>query len=163
MRRTGCYRCVRASPSDGSCGIGSYPCMHPGCDLFAKDSTVFAPDNGVVVAVASGSSAPWVGYGPAIIEILGDSGKYLLMAHLDQSSINVAVGQRVTEGQPIARFDAATGHTHFEVRTKATGPWETNTSDPAIWVAQGSPTSWAMRIALAGFVIWGGMKLWGKR
>lgn len=134
--------------------------MHPGTDLFAKDSTVVAPDSGVVVAVASGLSAPWVGYGPAIIEILGDSGKYLLLAHLDPGSIAVTVGQRVTEGQPIARFDAATGHTHFEVRTKATGPWQTNTSDPAVWVAGGS--SWVKRIALLAFVAWGASKLWRR-
>jgi len=161
LHRTGCYRCVRSSPADGSCGIGTYPCMHPGDDLFADNPTVYAPDAGVVVAVGDGSSAPWVGYGPGIVEILGDSGKYLLMAHLDYGSIVVQVGQRVAEGQVLGRFNADVAHCHFEVRHKPYGPWETNTMDPATWVAGGG--SFLRTALLATFVGWGVYKLASSR
>jgi len=157
LHRTGCYRCVRNTPADGSCGIGTHPCMHPGDDLFAASTQVYAPDSGVVVATGDGRSAPWVGYNPGIIEIRGDSGKYLLMAHLDFDTITVKVGDRVVEGQPIARFNADVAHCHFEVRHKPYGPWETNTMDPAVWVAGGG--SFWRNLALAAFVGWGAYKL----
>ncbi len=132
--RTGCYGCVRMSADDGACGVSGYPCTHWGADLFADDPHVFAPDAGTVVAVSDGNSAPWVGYGPGVVVIQGDSGVFLLMGHLNPSSIAVSVGQRVAEGQPIATFDAGIGHTHFEVRKALTGPSKTNTIDPSEWV-----------------------------
>ena len=158
MRRTGCYGCVRMTPSDGSCGVAGHPCVHRGVDLFAKDSTVVAPDSGVVAAVANGTSSPWVGYGPGVIMIEGDSGKYLLLSHLDFGSISVTKGERVTEGQPLARFASNYGHTHFEVRHKMTGPSATNTMDPITWIDGGSRR--LLNLLLLGFVAWGAHRLY---
>jgi murein DD-endopeptidase MepM/ murein hydrolase activator NlpD len=157
IRRTGCYGCVRTSSADGACGVHGYPCVHRGMDLFAKDSTVVAPDSGVVVAVSDGSSAPWRGYGPGVVVIRGDSGEFLLLSHLDYSSISVGVGERVTEGQIIAQFNARIAHTHFEVRRELVGPSETNALDPSSWVSGG-----LFKFVLIGFVLWGGWRLWGE-
>lgn len=133
LHATGCYGCVRWTPADGGCGISSYPCVHWGMDLFSSTRDVWAPEGGEVVAVADGSSAPWSGYGPGIIAIKGDSGKYLMMAHL--GSIEVTKGQRVREGQHIGMYSPSYGHTHFEVRHNLTGPSSTNTMDPYAWIA----------------------------
>lgn len=135
LRRTSCYGCVRNSPSDGACGVSGYPCVHYGMDLFGgADRTVVAPESGTVVAVADGKSAPFSGYGPGVVLILGTSGRYLLLAHLAYSSITVRKGDQIAEGEPIALFDAGAGHVHFEVRKQATGPSKTNTIDPRDWV-----------------------------
>lgn len=134
LHRTGCYGCYRYSSADGACGVAGYPCRHWGDDLFATTRDVVAPDSGTVVAVSDGNSAPWVGYGPGVVVIKGDSGKYLLMGHLQFPSIQVAVGQRVREGDPLAQFDPAIAHTHFEVRHALTGPSATNTMAPSSWV-----------------------------
>jgi murein DD-endopeptidase MepM/ murein hydrolase activator NlpD len=157
VHRTGCYGCVRASSADGACGVHGYPCVHRGMDLFAKTNAVVAPDSGVVVAVSDGSSPPWSGYGPGVVVIRGDSGKFLLLGHLDYSTIDVTLGERVAEGQFVAQFDDGIGHTHFEVRRELTGPSETNTLDPSSWVGGG-----LFKLALIGFVLWGGWKLWGE-
>lgn len=135
LRRTSCYGCVRMTPSDGSCGVHGYPCIHYGMDLFAKNREVVAPEAGVVVAVADGSSPPWTGYGPGVVVIQGQgTGKFLLMSHLERGSIMVGKGDRVSEGQQIARFDADIAHTHFEVRKNLTGPSKDNTINPKDWV-----------------------------
>ena len=152
MRRTGCYGCVRMTPADGACGVGSHPCIHYGADLFATDPQVFAPDSGRVVAVSGGESAPWRGYGPGVEVIKGDSGVFLLLAHLSRSTIDVEVGELVSEGQPIAKFDRGIGHTHFEVRRQLTGPSKSNTLDPGAWVY--GPVRVAINIALFAFIAW---------
>jgi len=141
--RTGCYSCVRRTAADGGCGVHGYPCVHRGVDLFADDPHVFAPEAGTVVAVSDGKSAPWVGYGPGIIVIKGESGVYHLLAHLTSSTIGVSYGQWVQEGQPLAQFAASYGHTHYEVRKKLTGPSETNTIDPNVWLATAVVTAGA--------------------
>jgi murein DD-endopeptidase MepM/ murein hydrolase activator NlpD len=132
--RTGCYGCVRLTTNDGACGVSGYPCVHWGMDLFADVNQVVAPDSGTVVAVSDGNSAPWVGYGPGVVVMLGDSGRYLLMGHLNPSTIGVSVGQRLAEGDLIAQFDPDIGHTHFEVREQLTGASSTNTINPSSWV-----------------------------
>ena len=150
--RTGCYGCMRVTSRDGSCGVHGYPCLHYGMDLFADDSLVVAPDAGRVVAVSDGSRAPWSGYGPGVVAIKGQSGRYLVLAHLARSSIKVEVGQLVQEGQPLARYDAGAGHTHFEVRRELTGPSSSNTVDPTDWI---EGRSRIVSIALLGLVLWG--------
>lgn len=138
--RTGCYGCARFTSADGACGVAGYPCKHWGMDLFGKTREVVAPDSGTVAAIGNGSSAPWVGYGPGVVVIAGDSGKYLLMGHLTYSTIRVEKGQRVREGDLIALFDPGIAHTHFEVRHELTGPSATNTMNPASWVGGGFGT-----------------------
>ncbi len=133
------YGAVRRSPADGACGVGTYPCVHPGIDVLgAPGTTVAAPTSGKVVAVASGAGSPYGGYGPWLVEILGDDGKYHLLAHLDPSSRSMAeLGDRVTAGDPIGTVSSA-WHTHWEVRNKIIpAPGEGNMAnnlDPLIWL-----------------------------
>jgi murein DD-endopeptidase MepM/ murein hydrolase activator NlpD len=133
--RTGCFGCVRKSPSDGGCGVAGYPCVHRGLDMFAESPDVFAPEAGIVVRVSDGKTAPFVGFGPGVVLIQGASGFFHLLSHLDFSTIKVKPGQPVVEGQLLAQFEREHGHTHYEVRRKATGPSETNNIDPAVWLA----------------------------
>ncbi len=139
MPRTGAFLALRSSAADGACGVHGYPCRHPGVDVLgALGQPVQAPEGGKVVAQADGSSPPWVGYGPWLIVILGDSGKYHLLGHLAPGSSTVAVGQRVEMGQVVGRIGSA-GHTHWEVRTRLTPPAgmtnQENNMDPVVWVA----------------------------
>ena len=134
--RTGCFGCVRQTPADGSCGIGGFPCQHFGLDLFATSPQVFAPEDGTVIDVADGSAAPFVGFGPGVIVIQGDSGFFHLLGHLSFNTIKVQQGQRVVEGQPLATFDPGIGHTHWEVRQQRLGSTPPNTIDPNIWLQQ---------------------------
>jgi murein DD-endopeptidase MepM/ murein hydrolase activator NlpD len=133
--RTGCYGCKRLSPSDGACGVHGYPCTHWGVDTFTIGGIrdVWAPEAGIVVAVSDGSSPPFVGYGPGIVLLKGASGVYHLLAHLQAGTTVVRVGQTLAEGAPIAKFDPAMGHCHYEVRRAPTGPSETNTINPEEW------------------------------
>lgn len=135
-RRTGCYGCRRLTPADGGCGVKGYPCTHWGVDTFTIGGIrdVWAPEAGVVVAVADGSSPPFSGYGPGVVLLKGGSGFYHLLSHLDYSTIKVSVGQQLAEGAPIAKFSAAYAHCHYEVRRKPTGPSETNTINPEQWL-----------------------------
>lgn len=130
------YGAVRRTAADGGCGIGSYPCTHWGMDLVPKDkdARVYAPEAGTIVDIAY-NTAPYVGYGPSSINMLGRSGVYHLLAHLDSSTIAVVPGQPVFEGTLLARFDAAHAHTHYEVRKARTGTSSTNTVDPELWMA----------------------------
>lgn len=140
------------SPSDGGCGVKGYPCTHWGVDLFADDPRVFAPEGGEVVAVANGTAAPWVGFGPGLVVIKGKSGFFHLLSHLALQTITVRVGDRVSEGQLLAQFDTAHGHSHYEVRKKLTGPSDTNTIDPSGWLAlqKVTQTNWALFGLLVG-------------
>lgn len=135
--RTGCYGCKRMSSADGGCGVHGYPCTHWGMDLFAgADRRVVAPESGVVVAVANGSSPPWSGFGPGVVVIRGTSGVFHLLSHLEFSSIRVGIGLPVSEGTPIGQYDGRIAHTHYEVRRRLTGPSAENTIDPAKWLAE---------------------------
>jgi len=130
------YGAVRRSTADGGCGISSYPCTHWGMDLVPKDrdSRVYAPEAGTIVDIAY-NTAPYVGYGPSTINMLGASGVYHLLAHLEPSTITVSPGQRVAEGTLLARYNAAYAHTHYEVRKDRIGPSASNTIDPSVWMA----------------------------
>jgi Peptidase family M23 len=134
-RRTGCYGCKRLTPADGGCGVKGYPCTHWGVDTFTVGGIrdVWAPERGVVVAVADGSAPPFSGYGPGVVLMKGASGVYHLLSHLDYGTIKVRVGQELAEGDPIAKFSAAYAHCHYEVRRQPTGPSETNTINPEEW------------------------------
>jgi murein DD-endopeptidase MepM/ murein hydrolase activator NlpD len=103
--------------------------------MFAAVPDVFAPESGVVERVSDGKSVPFQGYGPGVILIRGDSGFYHLLSHLNFSTISVAPGQRIFDGQRIAQFDREIAHTHYEVRREPIGPSATNTIDPAVWLA----------------------------
>jgi murein DD-endopeptidase MepM/ murein hydrolase activator NlpD len=66
-----------------------------------------------------------------VIDIGG--GHHLLMGHLRQGSIAVNVGERVTEGQPIARVGnsgaSSAPHVHIQVQTRLTGITDITTID----------------------------------
>jgi hypothetical protein len=93
----GGYMAVRHDPSQGSCGVGTYPCSHPGIDLGAPPGTVVhAPADGWVwVSQAWSGQAPFGGYGPAIVLIAHDDGesrdvasqRWSLLAHLDPDTL----------------------------------------------------------------------------
>lgn len=124
--RTGGFAAARLSPADGSCGVHPYPCYHPGIDAEGAQGTVVnAPEDGSVVLMADGSQPPWVGYGPYLVLILGKSGYYHLLAHLQPGSVIPNVGDPVTAGQPVATTSSA-NHTHWEVRLKVTPDYSIN-------------------------------------
>lgn len=104
--------------------------------MFAVSPDVFAPETAYVVKVSDGKSPPFTGYGPGVVLLKGVSGFYHLLSHLNFSTIKVTPGQFVADGQLIAQFDREHGHTHYEVRKEATGPSETNTIDPTVWLVQ---------------------------
>lgn len=139
----GGYLEQRNSPADGSCGVGSYPCRHPGLDVAAPNGTpVFAPENGVIVQTADGNSSPWGGYGPWIVLIQGDGGKFHLMAHLDPNTAALGpVGARVQAGDQIGTVGPFY-HTHWEVRDVAVPDYAHGQTgfdiitDPQIWLLQ---------------------------
>ena len=66
-----------------------------------------------------------------VIDIGG--GRYLLIGHLRQGSITVKVGERVTEGQPIARVgksgDSSHPHIHIQAQTLPSGIADITTID----------------------------------
>lgn len=140
----GAYEHVRASPAQGSCGTKGYPCKHPGLDIVGRAGTpVRSPEAGVVVNAADGSTSPFKGYGPWLVIIRGDSGKFHLLAHLDPARrYDAPIGLRVTAGQVIGATSAA-NHTHWEVRTKMVPDFAhgednfTNNTDPKAWLSGG--------------------------
>jgi murein DD-endopeptidase MepM/ murein hydrolase activator NlpD len=104
---------------------------HTGVDFLVNTGTsVKAIANGQVVAAGWGGS-----YGYQVV-IKHADGKYSQYAHL--SAISVKVGQKVVEGQRIARSGATgnvTGpHLHFEVRT---GPGFGSDIDPLAYLRAG--------------------------
>lgn len=132
--RTGCYGCSRNVPADGSCGIHGYPCIHYGLDLFADSPEVVAPEAGIIFAISDGRAAPFQGYGPGVVLMLGMSGYFHLLSHLRAESVVVSRGAFVTEGQRIAQIDPKAAHVHYEVRLRATGDSRANTIDPLVWI-----------------------------
>lgn len=145
---------IRSSSAQGSCGVHSYPCKHPGVDVNGPRGTIVrAPESGTIVAIADGSSAPFSGYGPWLVIIHGDqSGKFHLLAHLDPASSSMGpMGARVIAGDPIGRVSAA-NHTHWEMRRRVYPikgeSNQTNNSDPIAWL-QGSSLAGMLIVGLA--------------
>ena len=79
-----------------------------------------------VVAAESGTVtfAGWYGSGGYTVMINHGNGLSTLYAHMQQGSLTVSAGQRVSRGQQIGRIGATgyvTGpHLHFEVRVNGT-------------------------------------------
>lgn len=132
---------VRSTAADGACGVHGYPCRHPGVDVAGVAGTpVVAPESGTVVMVADGTAAPFVGYGPWLAIILGDSGKFHLLAHLDPASSGMApMGAQVVAGQQVGVTSSA-NHTHWEVRSAMVPDFASgednfsNNQDPIAWL-----------------------------
>lgn len=159
--RNGAFAHVRSSSAQGSCGTKGYPCKHPGTDVVGRAGTrVVAPESGTVVAAADGSSSPFGGYGPWLIVIKGDSGKYHLLAHLDPSTANMApLGARVSAGGIVGSVSAA-NHVHWEVRDKMVPNFSagednfTNNVDPTTWLSSTSIVIPALIAIGAGALFW---------
>lgn len=132
---------MRNSPADGSCGVHGYPCQHPGVDVAGTQGTmVVAPESGTIVATGDGALAPFVGYGPWFVIILGDGGKYHFLGHLDPTTSSMGPqGATVTAGDPIGTTSSA-NHTHWELRTNMVPDFASgednfsNNSDPIAWL-----------------------------
>ncbi len=155
----GAWMFVRSSSAQGSCGVNGYPCRHPGVDVAGRAGTpVRAPEGGMVYFIADGASAPFVGYGPWLVMIRGDSGKFHLLAHLDPAKASLArMGARVEEGQ-IVGVTSSANHTHWEVRKlpkPAAGQTNfDNNEDPIGWMRGGTAASIVLLAALAGGGLW---------
>lgn len=160
----GAYRALRSSPAQGSCGVHAYPCLHPGVDVAGAAGTkVYAPEDGVILYATDGNGAPFVGYGPWLIVMLGASGKHHLLGHLEPATASLGpVGRRVTEGDLVGTTSSA-NHTHWEVRDKAWPPAGKtnldNNSDPLLWMRGGAIVLIA-GLAVAGYVAY---HLWGRK
>jgi murein DD-endopeptidase MepM/ murein hydrolase activator NlpD len=119
-----------------------------------QGTPVVAPENGTIVMAGNGNLSPYVGYGPWFVIVQGDqSGRYHLLAHLDQISAAMApLGAQVTAGAQIGTTSSA-NHTHWEVRDKMVPDFasgETNIDnniDPIAWLASGKAL---MPMLLAG-------------
>lgn len=114
--------------------------IHAGLDLAAKrGQDVYAPEDGIVVAVENGQVPPWRRYAPILL-MKGASGFYHLFSHLEGGT-QAFEGTRVTEGQRIAAVGNLR-HVHWEVRRK---PWPTSgkaltiTVDPHVWLGEKRP------------------------
>ena len=93
---------------------------------YIYDQPVLAPASGTVTYVVDGHPDQPIGSvdsrhptgNQLVIDIGG--GRYLLMSHLRQGSIAVNVGERVTEGQPIARVGKSglTSHPHLHIQAQ---------------------------------------------
>lgn len=151
----GSFMAVRSSPAQGACGVSGYPCKHPGVDVNGAYGTpVVAPEGGTVVQIANGASSPFGGYGPWLIVLKGDSGKYHLLGHLSPTTSGMApVGMRVEAGQQVGTTSSA-NHTHWEVRKKAVPDFAhgesnaTNNEDPIAWLS--SQVSGVLAMVLLG-------------
>jgi murein DD-endopeptidase MepM/ murein hydrolase activator NlpD len=159
----GAFGYVRKTPADGACGTKGHPCTHPGSDVLGASGTpVKAPEDGVIVKAASGSSSPFGGYGPWVIVIQGKSGWYHLLGHLDPAKAPLgSVGLVVRAGQVVGTTSSA-NHVHWEVRRKAVPDFaagESNASnniDPFAWLRRygGTPgTGWILLAAIAAFLV----------
>jgi hypothetical protein len=106
---------------------------------YIYDQSVLAPASGTVTYVVDGHPDLPIGSVDSqhptgnhlVIDIGG--GRYLLMGHLRQGSIAVKVGERLTEGQPIARVgksgDSSHPHIHIQAQTLPTGIADITTID----------------------------------
>ncbi len=157
----GAFHYLRQSSSDGACGTKGYPCSHPGVDLVGKRGTeVRAPEDGVIVRTANGSSPPFTGYGPWLVVFQGRSGVYHLLAHLDPATAALGTpGVSVKAGTVLGTTSSA-NHVHWEVRRSPTPPSggsnATNNLDPFAWLRQtgGHPgTGWILLAAVAAVLL----------
>ncbi|MGL4444978.1 MAG: hypothetical protein ACRCU1_15235 [Alsobacter sp.] len=145
----GRFGSVRTDPSRGRCGAKGYPCTHSGVDLAAPRGTeVIAPESGLIVEVGLGDKAPWRGYDPGVLLLLGDGtlsgGKRVwhLLGHLDGDDLVERWGEvpilgtkpklyplahYVTEGEVLGKVGI--DHTHWEVRDARLG----TRMNPAYW------------------------------
>lgn len=121
---------------------------HAGVDLGAPPgSPVLAPERGLVVAVARSTPAPpgvaawpvarpWTGYGPAVVLLQGESGRWHLLSHVAWP-VRVADGASVERGEHVADVSHL-AHVHWEVRTRPNVPRGVATSDvtldPLAWL-----------------------------
>ena len=106
---------------------------------YIYDQPVLAPANGTVTYVVDGHPDLPIGSvdsqhptgNQVVIDIGGD--RYLLVGHLRQGTVAVKVGERVTEGQPIARVgksgDSSHPHIHIQAQTLPTGIADITTVD----------------------------------
>jgi murein DD-endopeptidase MepM/ murein hydrolase activator NlpD len=158
----GGYNYVRSTPADGACGVGTYPCVHPGSDVVGASGTpVHAPEDGQVVATADGAGAPFGGYGPWVVVLQGKSGWFHLLGHLDPIKAPLAPAGIVVKAGQILGTTSSANHVHWEVRRKAVPDFakgesnKTNNIDPFDWLRQfGSPgTGWILLAAVAAVVL----------
>ena len=103
------------------------------------DQPVLAPADGTVTYVVDGHPDLPIGSvdsqhptgNQVVIDIGG--GRFLLMGHLRQGSIAVRVGDRVADGQPIARVGksghSSHPHLHIQAQTQPTGIADITTID----------------------------------
>lgn len=107
--------------------------LHAGVDIVTgrAKTAIIAPEDGLILE-ARKSTAPGGGYG-YFVKYRGISGATHLMAHLEEDSIAVKVGDRVKQGQKLGIMGttgASTGiHLHWEVRGKVP-------VDPIKWMAK---------------------------
>ena len=106
---------------------------------YIYDQPVLAPADGTLTYVVDGHPDLPIGSvdsqhptgNQLVIDIGGD--RYLLMGHLRQHSITVNVGERVTEGQPIARVGksghSSHPHIHIQAQTLPNGIADVTTID----------------------------------
>lgn len=100
--------------------------LHAGVDLVAPPHTpVLAPEAGEVVLVSgrddgdARSPRPgWRGYGPVVLVLRGESGRFHVLAHVTDAS---PVGTRVHAGAEVALVSRLR-HVHWEVRTALQPP-----------------------------------------
>lgn len=115
----------------------------------------------MIAMAADGSVSPFKGYGPWLVLLHGDSGKFHLLGHLDPADRQRApIGLRVAAGTPIGKTSAA-NHTHWEVRTKMVPDFAhgetniTNNTSPIAWLSSGGiGTLTVLMIAGAGLLWW---------
>lgn len=118
--------------------------LHAGVDLGgAPGAVVVAPEPGVVVESAAVDAAPgsrrrWSGYGPGVVLMAGESGRYHLLSHLAAEPLP-APGATLAAGQPIG-IVSALRHIHWEVRTRPRRTRQNETTvelslDPVAWLA----------------------------
>ncbi len=93
------------------------------------DTLVLAPCNGIVSRVvnhvrdnAPGENNPDENWGNSII-LFSDAGYYIMLAHLRQGTVNVAVGQRITRGDLLGRCGnsgrSPVPHLHLQIQDTA--------------------------------------------
>lgn len=113
--------------------------LHAGVDLAAPGNTpVLAPEAGVIEERAPGTRPPWTGYGPWVLLLRGDSGRWHLLAHVSEPLASMQPGRRVELGEPVAVVAPELAHLHWEVRTQPRRTWRTETVeislDPVAWL-----------------------------
>lgn len=111
--------------------------LHAGVDLLGDPGTpVLAPERARVVDVSMVSRPPWTGYAPCVY-LVGESGRYHLLAHLSGSPLTLRRGDVVAMGQQVGTIGRPERHTHWEVRTRE----HRRRDEPAI-DASLSPADW---------------------